>query len=186
MAARLSSVAARLPLGWVPDKEDIDDLAEQAYRRHYGQVYRFLRRRTGSHHEAEELAQRVFADAAAALSSRNPPDSLLAWLYAVAERRFVDELRRRRKFSEYLAGQSPEAHVRVDPYYGGGVADALRRAIAALPDDQRHVVVMKLFEERPFDDIATRLGTTEAACKMRFSRAMRQVQEQLRQEGHEP
>lgn len=168
------------------DKEDSDDLAEQAYRRHYGQVYRFLRRRTGSHDEAEELAQRVFTDAAAALSSRNPPDSLLAWLYAVAERRFVDELRRRRKVSEYLAGQSAEAHVRVDPFYGGGVADALRRAIGALPADQRSVVVMKVFEERPFAEIASRLGTTEAACKMRFSRAIRQVREQLRREGLGP
>lgn len=180
------SVADWLPLGRVSDKEDHDDLAEQAYRRHYGQVYRFLRRRTGSHDEAEELAQRVFTDAAAALSSRNPPDSLLAWLYAVAERRFVDELRRRKKVAAYVAGQSAEAHVRVDPFYGAGVADALRRAIGALPADQRSVVVMKVFEERPFGEIASRLGTTEAACKMRFARAIRQVREQLRREGLEP
>ena len=173
-------------MGPVSDKEDHEDLAEQAYRRHYGQVYRFLRRRTGSHDEAEELAQRVFTDAAAALSSRKPPDSLLAWLYAVAERRFVDELRRRKKVAAYLAGQSRKDQVRVDPFYGSRVADALSRAIGALPADQRSVVVMKVFEERPFGEIATRLGTTEAACKMRFSRAIRQVQEQLRQEGLEP
>jgi len=178
--------SAELPFRRVTDKEDHDDLAEHAYRQHYGQVYRFLRRRTGSHHEAEELAQRVFTDAAAALSSRNPPDSLLAWLYAVAERRFVDELRRRKKAKAYLAGQSPEAHLRVDPFYGSGVADALRRAIGGLPADQRSVVVMKVFEGRPFGEIASRLGTTEAACKMRFSRAIRQVREQLRQEGFEP
>jgi len=105
----------RLPLGSVPDKEDHEDLAEQAFRQHYGQVYRFLRRKTGSHHEAEELVQRVFADAAAALSKKNPPESLLAWLYAVAERRFVDELRRRGKVAAYQAEQTPEAHIRADP-----------------------------------------------------------------------
>lgn len=176
----------RLPLGRVSDKDDYEDLAEQAFRRHYGQVYRFLRRKTGSHHEAEELAERVFADAAAALSSSNPPDSLLAWLFAVAERRFVDELRRRKKVAEHLAAQSLHARERVEPFYGSGVADALRRAIGALPADQRRVVVMKVFEEKPFRDIAVELGTTEAACKMRFSRAIRQVTEQLRREGLEP
>jgi len=152
----------------VSDKEDHEDLAEQAYRRHYGQVYRFLRRRTGSHDEAEELAQRVFTDAAAALSSRKPPDSLLAWLYAVAERRFVDELRRRKKVAAYLAGQSRKDQVRVDPFYGSRVADALSRAIGALPADQRSVVVMKVFEERPFGEIATSCGPlpTLTVCSM--------------------
>jgi len=77
----------------VADKEREHDPADEAFRLHYGQIYRYLRRQTGSHHEAEELAQRVFADAAAALASKNPPNSLLAWLYAIAQRRFVDELR---------------------------------------------------------------------------------------------
>ncbi|MBA3736534.1 MAG: sigma-70 family RNA polymerase sigma factor [Actinobacteria bacterium] len=65
------------------DKEP-HGLAEEAFRRHSAQIYRYLLRRTGNESEAEELTQRVFADAAAALSSSDPPDSLLAWLYAVA------------------------------------------------------------------------------------------------------
>lgn len=170
----------------MPDKDRDVDLAEQAFRQYYGQIYRFLRRRTGSHHEAEELAQRVFTDAAAALSTKDPPESLLAWLYAVSERRFVDELRRRKQVAAHLAGQSPGSHFRVDPFYGQNIADALKRAIGVLPKDQRAVVVMKIFEERQFAEIADRLGTTEAACKMRFSRAIKLVVEQLRQEGVEP
>lgn len=169
----------------MPDKNEHEDL-EQAYWQHYGQIYRFLRRKTGSHDEAEDLAQRVFTDAAAALSKKNPPESLLAWLYAVAERRFVDELRRRGKVAAYLAEQSREAHIHAEPYYGSSVADALKRAIGVLPEDQRMVVAMKVFEERQFKDIAARLGTTEAACKMRFSRGIRRVIEQLRLEGFEP
>ena len=65
--------------------------AEAAFRRHYGDVYRYLRRRTGDHHEAEELTQRVFADAAASLDGAETP---LAWLYTVARRRFADQARR--------------------------------------------------------------------------------------------
>jgi RNA polymerase sigma factor (sigma-70 family) len=169
----------------VSDKNEYEDL-ERAYRQHYGQIYRLLRRKTRSHEEAEDLAQRVFTDAAAALSKNNPPESLLAWLYAVAERRFVDELRRRGKAAAYRVERSLEPHTRVEPFYGSSVADALARAIGVLPEDQRMVVAMKVFEERKFSDIAARLGTTEAACKMRFSRGIRQVIEQLRQEGLEP
>ncbi len=169
------------------DKEEQDkDLVERAYRQHQNQIYRFLRRRTSSSDEAEELTQRVFADAAAALSSSNPPDSLLAWLYAIAERRWVDELRRRHKAAGHLADQPRAAGVHADPFYGPAVAQALRRTIGALPPDQRSVVAMKVFEELPFAEIAARLNTTEAACKMRFSRAVRQLREALREEGLEP
>lgn len=179
-----------LPLALVADKEekqeDDRELVERAYRQHQGQIYRFLRRRTGSPDEAEELTQRVFADAAAALSSSNPPDSLLAWLYAVAERRWADELRRRQKAAGHLADQPRGAGVHADPFYGPAIAQALRRSIAALPPDQRSVVAMKVFEELPFAEIAARLSSTEAACKMRFSRAARQLREALREEGLEP
>jgi DNA-directed RNA polymerase specialized sigma24 family protein len=56
-------------------------------------VYRYLRRRTGDHERAEDLTQQVFADAVASLRATQSPS--LAWLYTVAQRRFVDEVRRR-------------------------------------------------------------------------------------------
>jgi DNA-directed RNA polymerase specialized sigma24 family protein len=40
----------------------------------------------------------VFADAAAALARlSSPPSEMLAWLYTIAQRRFLDEPRRRRR-----------------------------------------------------------------------------------------
>jgi RNA polymerase sigma factor (sigma-70 family) len=163
-----------------------NDLAEEAFRQHYGRIFRFLRRRTGSHHEAEELTQRVFADAAAALGSKNPPESVLAWLYVVAERRFIDELRRRTRGERAgeLAAQTP--NTAPPPSYGPGLAAALGRAIADLPADQREVVTLKLFREMRFSEIAEQLGSTEAACKMRFSRALATLRERLSEEGIEP
>jgi DNA-directed RNA polymerase specialized sigma24 family protein len=56
-------------------------------------VYVFVLRRVRTHHDAEDLAQEVFVDAVEAeLESENPP--LLAWLYTVARRRLIDDLRR--------------------------------------------------------------------------------------------
>ena len=78
------------------DKQGVSDAVERAFRRHYGQVYRYIRRRTGVRERAEDLTQEVFAAAAAALPRfRRRAGSALPWLYTVARRRFVDELRRR-------------------------------------------------------------------------------------------
>jgi RNA polymerase sigma factor (sigma-70 family) len=150
-------------------------MIEDAYVRHRGDVYRFLVRRTGSHSDADELPQQVFADALSALSRGEPPRSMRAWLFAVAERRLIDELRRRTRAAEATAALVPPTdHGEVET--PGAVEDALR----ALPAGQRRIVVMRIVEDRTFGEIARELGCNEAACKMRLSRALRRLRDDLR------
>jgi DNA-directed RNA polymerase specialized sigma24 family protein len=58
--------------------------------------------------------------------------------------------------------------------------------VAELPDSQRRVVVAKLWEGRSLAEIAQRLGTSEAACKMRFARGLARLRDRLKEEGIEP
>jgi RNA polymerase sigma-70 factor (ECF subfamily) len=158
------------------------DPAAEAFERHYGSVYRFVRRRSPGRDEAEDLTQEVFAAAVAALGEarvESPPP--LRWLYTVAQRRLVDAARR--PATTPVQDEEPAAH---DAAYGPQVAQALARAVAALPESQRRVVVAKLWEGRAMSEIAERLGTTEAACKMRLARGLAQLRDRLKEEGVEP
>lgn len=158
---------------------------EAAFRRHRTQIYRYLLRRTGDHHAAEDLAQDVFVDAAAMLErAQEPPRSMLAWLYAVADRRFTDDARRRARAGRPL--ELVEVPDERGQEYGRATGRALGAAIRGLPDDQRRIVVMKLLEGRPFAEIADLVGVSEAACKMRFARALRLLRVELAREGWRP
>ena len=154
-----------------------------AARSHYGDVYRYVRRRTRSREDAEDITQTVFADAIAGLerSSADAPP-VLAWLYTVARRRLIDEQRRRRPTLVPLE----DAHDPSAERYGVDVAGALARAIAGLPAEQRRVVVLKLVEGRAFAEIASALQVGEDACRARFSRALRTLRAHLEQEGLTP
>lgn len=168
-----------------PAQSPEGQLVEQAYRLHQGQVFRYLLRRTRSPSEAEELTQIVFTHAAAALPRGAPPESLIGWLYAVAERRFIDEVRRRergRKLELQLGTRLRAGELE----YGPSAARAIADAIAALPVEQQQVVTMKVLEGRPFAEIGSRLGITEGAAKMRYMRALRSVREELERTGHTP
>jgi RNA polymerase sigma factor (sigma-70 family) len=66
------------------------------------------------------------------------------------------------------------------------LASALRTAIAALPQGQRDVVVLKLIEGRSFAEISRRLHTSPAACKMRLVRALEALRDELEKEGITP
>jgi RNA polymerase sigma factor (sigma-70 family) len=141
---------------------------EQAFIRYRGEIYAYLLRRTQNHWDAEELTQQVFADAASAL----PPVSMRGWLFKVAERRFIDELRRRKRLADlYDAGQSVSESAETPQ----AVADAVGR----LPQLQRQIVVLRVVERRTYSEIAHAVGCTEAACKMRLSRALRQLRDEL-------
>ena len=152
--------------------------AETAFRRHYDQVYRYLRWRTHDHHRAEELTQQVFADAAASLRETGGPP--LAWLYTVAKRRFADEARKRGALIAPVP-TAPEAQE-----YGSAVASTLRAAFERLPEGQRQVVVLKLLRGARFAEIGESLGLTEAAAKMRFVRALKALRTELEGEGVTP
>ena len=161
----------------VHEKPGVNDVAEKAFRRHYDQLYRYLRSRTRDHHRAEDLTQQVFADAAASL--RETGDPPLAWLYTVAKRRFADEARKRGARVAPVAAAEPRE-------YGPDVAAALRLALERLPEGQRQVVVLKLLRGARFAEIGETLGLTEAAAKMRFVRALEALRAELEGEGVTP
>ena len=157
--------------------------AEGAFRRHYQHVYGYLRRRVRDPHRAEELTQDVFAAAAAGLPEPQDGDPpVLAWLYTVARRRFVDESRRLSREKRVVS--LPEARSSSD--YGPFVARALREALGALPGGQSQVIVLKLLRGLSFAEIGAEVGLTEAAAKMRFRRALEALREELTERGIEP
>jgi RNA polymerase sigma-70 factor (ECF subfamily) len=164
----------------------MDEHAAVSWRRSYGSVYRFVRRRTSSREDAEDVTQEVFAAAIAALGqaridAETPP---LAWLYTVARRRLIDRLR----------AQSPSAPVDAEALvgdtgerlYGPAIVGALLDALRSLDEAQRQVVVLKVFEGHSFAEIAAEVGASEEACRMRFSRGLAHLRRQLTRKGVTP
>ena len=150
---------------------------EHAFRAYWGDIVAFLRVRTRDDHRAEELAQQVFADAAVGLEDDGRP--ALAWLYTVARRRFADEARRRTTAGKLRLPARLEA-------YDSHARAALLGVFERLPESQRRVVLLKLVRGLPFGEVASRLGISEEAARMRFSRALRQLRTALEEEGVEP
>jgi RNA polymerase sigma-70 factor (ECF subfamily) len=157
---------------------------EEALRRHYGQVFRYFRRRVPSEHETEELTQLVFADAARRLEQFKPGVTpMLAWLYTVAQRRLADRARalaRHEALAELERARLREVGERD---YGSDIAGALRSALQRLPEPQRRVVVLKLLRGLSFAEIAEQVGSTAAACKMRFARGLEAVRDEFEKAG---
>ena len=72
------------------------DAAERVARQSYGKLIAFLAARTGDVAGAEDALSDAFATALATWPNQGIPDSPEAWLMAVAKRRTIDAVRKRR------------------------------------------------------------------------------------------
>ena len=141
---------------------------EKVYRNERSSLLGFIRSRTGSLEEAEDLLQDVFFQAIRAASVTEPIENIAGWLYTIARNKIIDRYRRKRNvvslqqekedvtLEELLtdSGISIEKEV-----IRRAVMDALIEALEELPPEQRDAFIKQAIEGRTFREISEETGT---------------------------
>lgn len=139
---------------------------EGVVREHGATVLRVCRSVLGAR-DADDAWSETFLAALRAWPDLPQDANVEAWLVTVARRRAIDELRRRTRHAapvEDPAVVGGEPLVAAAPQPGGRDLD-LWRAVAALPDKQRRVVVLHHLGGLPYAEVAALVGGTEAAAR---------------------
>jgi RNA polymerase sigma-70 factor (ECF subfamily) len=141
-------------------------------------VYGYVASIVKDEHEAEDITQLVFAKLMTKLAryqERQVP--FTSWLLRLAHNAALDHLRRRLP--------TPVEAVRSPDEGGDGPtsddAQVVGQALAALPEDQRTVVVLRHFVGLTPGEIAERLGRSENSIHGLHHRGRRALQSHLRQ-----
>lgn len=137
------------------------------YREHYPRVLGLCRRMLGNAHDAEDAAQEVFMRGYRALWRYRTRDRFGPWIGAIATNHCIDVLRRRRRLGDVFSDVPGEAAELEDPAASGVAplisahdADAVMRAVEALPEQYRLPIVLAYYADASYDDIASALGIT--------------------------
>ena len=152
-----------------------------------GAAYRFL----GSEEEARDVAQEAFLKAYRALGGFKREARFSSWLYQIATNLCRDRLRRRRtRGTVSLEGLEETGPVIMDPRPGADerllqldLGRVVRRAVEALPEEQRVVVILKEYQELTFLEIAQALDVPLSTVKTRLYRGLGQLRLRLEREG---
>ncbi len=146
---------------------------------------RLALRLAGSSDLAQDAVQEAWLqirDGARGFAPRgeDPDAGAWGWIMRVTANATLQWMRRHRR--EPRQGLDdlalPEA-VPMDP----ALADAVRTALAALPEDQRTAVVLHHVSGLDFGAVAAAMGCSQAAAKMRAHRALAQLRRQVRPAG---
>jgi RNA polymerase sigma-70 factor (ECF subfamily) len=152
-----------------------------------GASYRLL----GSEEEARDAAQEAFLKAYRALPGFKREARFSSWLYQIAVNLCRDRLRRRKgqtlvslealeEVGPVIAARGPGAQDLVEQL---DLRRSVRRAIAALPEVQREVVILKEYQGLTFLEIAQALETPVSTVKTRLYRGLGQLRLRLEDEG---
>lgn len=160
-------------------------------RRHQQTVYATIVRMLGSAEGAEDLAQEVFLRAWKSARRFRPAAKVSTWLLTIARNLVFNECRRRRR-ARMQALEEPAAGTEfpMEPAEPSGrhpaseaalreLSEAVEKALAALPEPARLAVVLRRYEEMPYEEIARVLGLSVPAVKSLLFRARQDLRERL-------
>lgn len=171
------------------DPNAFDVLVARWQRRIQGAIYRIL----GSEDDARDLCQETFLKAYRSLRGFKGEARFSSWLHQIAINLCRDRMRRRRGRSfvslESLGdeGAWPEVASReAGPQQlaeQGSLRGLVQEAIAALPEEQREVIVLKEYQELTFLEIAQTLDVPLSTVKTRLYRGLVNLRGQLERQG---
>jgi RNA polymerase sigma-70 factor (ECF subfamily) len=161
------------------DMQAFEKLYEKYHRGLYGYLLSMLRKPE----VAEDLSQDIFVKLFRQIGSYRFQSPFAHWLFRLARNLAIDHLRREKvRFAssldedkaeglplrERLAGKSPS------PVAGAlrqEKDEAIRQAVAELPEAFRSVVVMREWDDLAYEEIALRLDLSTGTVKSRLFRA---------------
>jgi RNA polymerase sigma-70 factor (ECF subfamily) len=149
------------------------------YVRYADNVYGYVASIVRDDHEAEDVTQQVFAKLMTVLAKYEPRGvPFSSWLLRLAHNAAVDHLRRRIATPvEEVRG----ADERSEQWLPEDAMHPVGQALAALPEDQRTVVVLRHLVGLTPGEIAERLGRSENSVHGLHHRGRRALQTELRQ-----
>lgn len=170
--------------------------------RHEKPLWSFLRRITRDDSVAEDLLQETFMRVIHGASSWRAEAKFTSWLYAIARNLCIDQARKHKHgrpisldaHAQRDTDSSPPLHERLPGDDFGAerlaqnreLAGRIEQAIAALPEAQREVFLMREILELPFVEIAQLLNSSEATIKSRMRYALERLRVALGEPASEP
>lgn len=167
------------------DIQAFDILVRRYQKKIYFAAYRMVK----SHDAADDIAQETFINAYTAIKSFKIGHSLYTWLYRICMNLSINYLKRQKfvvpesRFEEETSPLERES-TGADPMElleAKELGQKIEKAVDSLPPKYKAVLVLRLFEDLSYEDIAKTLKISVGTVMSRLFRARERMQEMLKE-----
>jgi RNA polymerase sigma-70 factor (ECF subfamily) len=170
------------------DTDALRSLIETHQHRVIGTVAKML----GDESDAEDIAQQVFIRVWKSAARYEPTAKFTTWLFKITRNLVFNELRRRKRHptrsldatyeDDDRPQQMPDPSVKAadTALLDAEMQAAIQRAIDELPETQRMAVILRRYDDIPYEDIGEILDLSVPAVKSVLFRARTELREKLK------
>ena len=144
-------------------------------------IYNFVYYKTHHRETAEDITSQVFMKAYRAATSFEPEKGTFqAWLYQIARHAVIDHYRAARptKDIEDVWDLSGKENI-VRDTDNKILLEKVEKYLREFSPEQRDIIILRVWQELSYAEIAEVVGKSEASCKMSFSRSMKKLHEAM-------
>ncbi|MFA6534226.1 MAG: RNA polymerase sigma factor [Patescibacteria group bacterium] len=149
------------------------------YDRYLRKIYNFIYYKTHHKETAEDLTSKTFIKALGSIGRFEfKKGTFSAWLYQIARYTVIDHYR------------AQKYDINIDDVWDLGeettipqdldTANQLRevkKLLQKLPSAERDIIILRVWNELSYQEIASLIGKSEANCRLIFSRAIRKIRQ---------
>ena len=157
---------------------------EDLMKKYQRQIFYLVRAMVADTEEARDITQKTFIIAFNKLHFLKKKDQFKAWLFKIAVNKARDHLKTKKEGMEFEAwmssdrGPSPEAACMKND-----LKRLIRDALSCLPPRQKEVIVLRIFQDLDFKDIALILEMKSGTARANFHFGLIKIRDHLRKSG---
>ena len=169
------------PVSRAWDQDEARVFVEALFAKHHNEIYAYLVRMLRDGDLAADLTQDAFVKAYKNYDTLQKDENARAWLYQIAHRVALDELRRRKivrmiPWTGEARGAAPSAErLAMDLRLSG----PLERALARIPERQRAALLLAELHDLTGLELAAAMGVSHVAARAILTRARESLRRAL-------
>ena len=155
------------------------------YERYFLRMYNYAVSVLKTKSEAEDAVQEAFLSLAANIGKIDNPASRVAEGYVMTtlKNKVIDTERKKKRdvsiFESVVPENTESDDTVIDMLIKNERNERLQKAVEALKSRDRHILLMRLYEERSFEEIAKLTGINEGNVKNVYYRALEKLRKIL-------
>lgn len=179
--AAAPAIATGRPVSRTWEQDAARTFVDALFNKHHNEIYAYLVRMLRDPELAADLTQDAFVKAYRNYDTLEKNENARAWLYQIAHRVALDELRRRKiirmvPWTGEARGAAPSAErLAMDLRLSG----PLERALASIPERQRAALLLAELHDLTGLELAAAMGVSHVAARAILTRARESLRRAL-------
>ncbi len=158
------------------------DTAEfgKLYDKYIKKIYDFIYYKTHHKQTAEDLTSEAFFKALRSIERfKTDAGTFQAWLYQIARNTVIDHYRTHKSTNDiedaWDIGTTEDYQRDID---NKQLLEEVQQYLHELTSEQRDIIVMRIWDELSYSEIAEALDKSEASCRVMFSRTINKLRQE--------